>query len=135
MPLRDHRALLRLEVGRLRARESRRVFDLALNVGTLAGARRAAVVARQDQPALDAALRAEIVLSLLAQQTWQDDAVAWVVRPGRPELHDSDLGWLSALALGFGVHGRRLEAFYAVTRAGWLDVCSGESRSWKRLRL
>ena len=50
-------------------------------------------------------------------------------------MHDLDLQWLAAARTAFGMHGRPLEGFYALTRTGWRDVLTGESRVWKRLRL
>jgi hypothetical protein len=58
-----------------------------------------------------------------------------VARPGTPDLHDLDLLWLAAARTAFGMHGRALDGFYAVTRTGWRDVLTGETRVWKRLRL
>jgi hypothetical protein len=60
---------------------------------------------------------------------------AWVVRAGTPDVHDADLEWLSAVHVGFGVHGRPLEGCFVLTRAGWRDLHSGEVRVWARLRL
>jgi hypothetical protein len=133
-PVTDLHPLLRREVGMLRARESRRAFDVAVSVGRLAGARDSFVVRAQDLPAIDASLRVDMVSSLVGQAP--DDArAAWLARPGEPLLHDLDLAWLSAAAVGFGIHGRELAGFYAITRTGWLDVRTGEQRIWKRLRL
>ena len=133
-PALDPRVLLRREVGRFRARESRRVFDASVHVGVLDGPRDSFTVRAADLPVVDAALRADVVSALLddAPADWR---TAWLVRPGVPHLHDLDLAWLGAARTAFGMHGRPLEAFYAVTRSGWLDVLTGESRAWKRLRL
>jgi hypothetical protein len=130
----ERERLLRLEVGRFRARESRRVFDVMLQVGTLGGERDSFVVRAQDLPAVDASLRVDVVDSLLEQSggRW---TTAWLVRPGSPEPHDLDLQWLAAARTAFGMHGRDLHGFYVITRAGWRDVLTGESRTWKRLRL
>lgn len=118
----------------LRERESRRVFDLAVNVGTLAGVHDSFVVRGQDLPAVDAALRIDVVSSLV-MQTPPGTVSAWVTRAGEPDPHDLDLEWLSATTVAFGIHGRWLSGFYAITRGGWLDVRTGERRTWKRLRL
>jgi hypothetical protein len=92
------------------------------------------VVRACDLPAMDPGLRADVVSELVAQT---DDALrtAWVVRPGQPEPHDADLHWFAAARAAFAMHGRPLEAFYAVTRYGWRDVSTGRMRTWKRLRL
>ena len=130
----DVRLLLRREVGLLRQRETRRVFDLTVYVGTLGGPRDSFVVRTQDLPAVDQGLRTDVVSALL-DQTDRELGTAWVVRPGKPEQHDADLQWLAAARAAFAMHGRPLEAFYAITRYGWLDVVTGQSRTWKRLRL
>lgn len=128
------RLLLREEVGRFRARESRRVFDHSVQVGELAGARESFVVRAQDEPAVDAALRIDVLSALLegSPDGWRE---AWLIRPGTPEVHDRDLQWLAAAAAAFGMHGRPLDGFFVVTRAGWRDVRTDETRVWKRLRL
>jgi hypothetical protein len=121
-------------VGRLRQRESRRVFDTSVHVGRLGGPRDSFVVRAQDAPVVDRGLRVEVVCALL-DELEGDEAAAWLVRPGVPEPHDADLEWLAAAAFGFAVRDARLTGFYAITRSGWLDVRTGESRVWKRLRL
>ncbi len=133
-PGNDKRLLLRQEVGRFRARESRRVFDMAVHVGVLGGPRDAFVVRARDLPAFDAALRTDVLATLVedAPASWR---TAWLVRPGTPEPHDLDLQWLAAAAAAFAMHGRTLDGFFALTRTGWRDVLSEESRVWKRLRL
>jgi hypothetical protein len=130
----DRRVLLRQEVGRFRERESRRVFDLSVHVGELGGARDSFVVRAQDLPAVDAALRTDVVSALLEQtpDCWR---TAWLARPGTPEVHDLDLQWLAAATTAFAMHGRSLGGFYVLTRAGWRDALTDEARVWKRLRL
>jgi hypothetical protein len=110
------------------------VFDASVHVGVLDGPRDSFTVRAADLPVVDAALRTDVVSALLddAPGDWR---TVWLVRPGVPDLHDLDLAWLGAARTAFGMHGRRLEAFYAVTRSGWLDVLTGETRVWKRLRL
>lgn len=130
----DAALLLRREVGLLRQRETRRVFDLAVYVGTLGGPRDSFVVRARDLPSMDAGLRADVVSELVAQ-TDDGQRTAWVVRAGHPEQHDADLQWFAAARAAFAMHGRPLEAFYAITRYGWRDVSSGRMRTWKRLRL
>ena len=118
----------------LRERETRRVFDPAVYGGTLGGPRDSFVVRRRDLPVLDAGLRADVFAELL-EQTDPEQTVAWLVRSGTPEPHDADLAWLAAAGAAFAMHGRDLEAFYVFTRYGWRDVRTGETRTWKRLRL
>lgn len=126
-------AVLRREVGELRRRESRRRFDAQVYVGALGGTRDSFVVRARDLPAMDVALRTEVVSSLVEECV--SARAAWLVRPGLPEPHDSDLEWLAATTRAFAMHGRPLESFHAITRYGWLDLRTGESRSWRRLRL
>ena len=133
-PTPDRRALLRLEVGRLRARESRRVFDSSVHVGVLAGPRTGFVVRAQDRPVVDAALRTD-VLSALLEDSPREWATVWVERSGDPEPYDADLAWWAAARTAFGMHARTLDGCYVVTRSGWRDVVSGEVRQWARLRL
>jgi hypothetical protein len=125
---------LREEVGRLRARESRRVFDPSVHVGILGGGRAGFVLRAKDSPALDTALRIEVACRLLVDSPpqWR---TAWLVRGGTPESHDLDLQWLSAARMGFGIHDRVLDGCFVVTRTGWRDVVTGERREWTRLRL
>lgn len=130
----DLQPLLRQEVGLFRARESRRVFDITVNVGSLAGPRDSFVVRAQDLLAVDTALRIDVVSSLL-EQVDQADPSVWLSRPGDQVVHDQDLQWLAASTISFGIHGRDLVSLYAITRSGWLDVRTGERRVWKRLRL
>jgi hypothetical protein len=130
----DLHALLREEVGRFRERETRRVFDAAVHVGEIAGPRDSFVMRAQDLPTVDAALRTDVLSSLVEQAPpgWR---TAWLARPGSPELHDQDLRWLAAARTAFGIHGRPLDGFYVVTRQGWRDVMTEEMRTWTRLRL
>ena len=130
----DLRPLLRLEVGGFRSRESRRVFDAAVHVGVPAGERDSFVLRAQYQPAVDDGLRIEVLTSLVGQSP-AGCTTAWVTRPGVPHPHELDLQWLSAACVAFGLHGRSLGGFFAVTRNGWLDVRTGEARTWKRLRI
>ena len=62
-------------------------------------------------------------------------ACVWLTRAGDPQLQDEDLAWLSATCRAFGALDRDLAGFWTVTRTGWIDVRTGESRTWKRLRL
>src|SRR4051812_21279129 len=128
------RMLLRAEVGRLRERESRRVYDAAVAVGILAGPRDSFVVRAQALPVMDTALCTDVLASMVRQspRRWR---TAWLIRSGTPELHDQDLRWLAAARTAFGIHRRTLDGFYVVTRAGWRDVLTGETREWVRLRL
>jgi hypothetical protein len=127
-------ALLRLEVGRLRRRETRRTFDSALYVGTLDGERDSFTLPLRDAPAIDAGVRTDVVCTLL-ERTDPALRTLWLVRPGDPEPHDADLAWAGAARRAFALHERPLDGCYVITRYGWLDLDSGRSRAWKRLRI
>ncbi|HZJ06166.1 MAG TPA: hypothetical protein VFD59_11935 [Nocardioidaceae bacterium] len=130
----DHQAALRQEVWLLRSRESRRIFDATVAIGRLGGERQRFVVRAQDLPAIDASLRTDVMTSLL-EQSEVSPVAGWLIRSGSPTLHDEDLHWLAAATSSFGIHARPLGGFHAITRSGWLDVRSGESKLWCRLRL
>jgi hypothetical protein len=127
-------SLLRLEVARLRSETSRRRFDPVVHVGELGSAHRSCAVPAVD-PVLDAGTRTEVVLRLLEEDTDPRSACLWLARPGEPLLEDADLAWLAAAARAFGALDRHLAGAWAVTRTGWLDLRTGERRTWKRLRL
>jgi hypothetical protein len=130
------RALLRREVGLLRRRETRRRFDTEVTVGRLDGERRSCTVPRDAGGLLDPGTRAAVVAVLLEQLSPVADRLdAWIVRPGETSLQDQDLGWFSAADRAFAEADVVLDGFWTVTRTGWLDVRSGERRTWKRLRL
>lgn len=135
----DTAALLRLEVGRLRSRESRRRFDPVVHVGHLGGAHRSSRVPSADPllgHLLDPGTRAGVVSALLEELGPAGSSVsAWLTRVGDPVVQDEDLAWLSAATHALGTFGFDLEGFWTFTRTGWLDVRTGESRTWKRLRL
>jgi hypothetical protein len=125
---------LREEVSRLRARESRRVFDPSVHVGVLGGERTGFVLRTKDRPALDVSLRVEVACRLL-EESPPDWRTAWLVRAGTPDAHDLDLEWLSAAWLAFGIHDRVLDGCFVVTRTGWRDAVTDERREWARLRV
>lgn len=129
-------ALLRREVGELRRRETRRVFDPVVYVGRLAAApetRASFVISGEARPVLDRALRAEVVARLLEDSPGAD--TAWLVRPGDPEPWQSDTDWLVAAETAFAAQDAGTPAFWVVTRYGWRDPRTGASRTWRRLRL
>jgi hypothetical protein len=127
-------AQLREEVGRLRQRETRRVFDAVVHVGRLGGPHDSFVVRAQDVPAVDAALRTDLLAAMLegAPTDWSS---TWLTRSGLPVVGDDDLAWLAAARTAYGMHGRELLSCHAVTRYGWVDLVTGDRREWKRLRL
>ncbi len=130
--------LFRGEVARLRASERRRLFPLQVHVGVPDGPRRCVELPWPVPSEYDAGLRFDVadalVEGLLTGRPEAEAVWGWVTRPGVPQVHDCDLEWFATFTRVLGVHGMRSAGFRAVTRTGWLDVASGESRTWKRLR-
>ncbi|QIK66789.1 hypothetical protein G7072_10960 [Nocardioides sp. HDW12B] len=139
--------LLRAEVAALRRREQRRIFParLCLGPGPEQGPGHALAWPPRDPP--DVGLVFDLVDSLLdaggepgeAGTGSGGDSRLWLVRPGHPEVHDLDL---RVASVALRVAAARGPAYGAVcgpmvvlTRYGWLDPLTGESRRWKRLRL
>lgn len=116
--------LLRREVTDLRARESRRVFDPALYVGSLDGNRDSFVIRARDVPAIDRAVRVDVADALLSR-VGSEPTAAWLTRPGTPELLDTDVDWMNATRAAFAMHGRTLSGFWVVTPRGFCDAVTG----------
>ena len=129
----------RVEVARFRVAERRRVFPLGLHVGAPDGPQRRLEVPWPVPREYDAGLRFDLADALVdtVVADWREDEPfwAWLTRPGVPEVHDHDLGWLAATTKAMEARQRELAGFRVVTRTGWLDLVSGERRTWKRLRL
>ena len=127
----------RLEVGRTRAAHPRRTLPFTVNVGWPAGDRVTATAPWPLPQQYDAGLRFDVLDALLEQWEEAGEAAAcgWLTRPGLPSLHDEDLLWLAAALHACASREVELVTFRAVTHTGWLDVVSGESRVWRRLRV
>lgn len=54
----------------------------------------------------------------------------WLTRPKDPALHDVDVAWSATAHHVLAAHGLAVLGCYAVTRAGWLDVRTGEHWWW-----
>ena len=84
----------------------------------------------------DAGLRTELVAQALA--TLDDAAFAaalpWLTRSGDLATRDADLAWCAASLAAFGRYGVTPPGFFVVTRRGWLDLLTGEARTWSRVR-
>jgi hypothetical protein len=126
--------LLRLEVGRLRAETAWHRFTPMLHVGSLGGEHVSRPAPLTD-PLMDAGTRTELVLRLLEDRADHRSASIWLARPGEPVLEDHDLAWLAAASRAFDAVECPLDGAWSVTRTGWLDLRSGERRTWKRLRI
>jgi hypothetical protein len=130
----DARDALRAEVGALRLRERRRVFPAELCLGTLGGRRVTATLPWPVPPEYDDALLADLVDALGDRGGVAAEAV-WLLRPGVPEPHDVDMRLAAVAHRVAEARDAPGAGFLVVTRYGWLEPRSGESRRWKRLRL
>ncbi len=125
---------LRTEVGRFRQGQQRRRFDLALHVGTPDGARSSVEIPAKELGYLDRQTRTELFSALVEIAPAGTDS-AWLTRPGGADAMAADVAWMVAAAAAFGSAGAELTGFFAITRWGWVEVRTGESRVWRRLRL
>ena len=129
----------RREVATFRTRDGRRLFPMHVHVGVPDGHRRRLEVPWPVPASYDVGVRLDLAGALVEAlaQEWPRNVAAWgwLTRPGQPALHDCDLAWLAVVRHAFGVHDQTLAGFRAVTRSGWLDVVTGEIRTWKRLRI
>ncbi len=141
-------AAWRREVGLFRAAYPRWTPPLAVHVGLPAGPRRTLEIPWPVPAEYDEGLRRDLAATLLAG--WLDDlevegsggvcehmqrGCAWMSRPGAQDTHDQDHGWHAALSWAGGAHAVELTCFRVVTKAGWVDLRTGERRTWARLRL
>lgn len=125
------RRLLRSEVRRLATLSGRRrTLPATLNVGALAGAR----LVMPLPESCDAALAADLVTRALDRLDPPAEQQVWITRTGTPVVEDRDLVWHTGTVAGLARHGVTTPAFYVVTRRGWLEVGSGASRVWGRIR-
>ena len=127
----------------LRSGERHEAFAETLHVGELGGTHERCTVAPEDRPVLDAGMRTELVCRLLERlaarsqrEGWSPGrATVWLTRPGEPTAQDTDLAWMAAADAACRESGAELDGFWAVTRSGWLDLRTGDTRTWRRLRL
>ena len=127
----------------LRARERHEAFAETLHVGELGGTHERCTLAPEDRPLLDAGLRTELVCRLLERLSGRTEndgcslgrTTVWLTRPGEPTAQDTDLAWMAAADAACRESDADLDGFWAVTRAGWLDLRTGDTRTWRRLRL
>jgi hypothetical protein len=96
----------------------------------------------------DHALRVDLLSRLLAcvdlaaaeagpgmLRTYPARGIALVhIRPGPPEPSDSDMAWLAATRCQAGMTAVAVSCALALTRWGWVELASGEQRTWVRLR-
>ena len=132
---------LRARVARLRQDSTRRVFPSQLDVVPEVPAEptTAALVSRaRAAEADDHGLRVDLLIRLLGEMSAggpPDPRVALIhVRPGPTELADSDFAWWSAARCTHRLTAVEVARTVAVTRWGWVDVPSGQRKTWARLR-
>ncbi|MEP6816535.1 MAG: hypothetical protein ABI873_13395 [Marmoricola sp.] len=109
---------------------TRRALPTRVHVGELAGDRMSIHV----DAWYDVGLRADLLTRALDHLGEPAGLTAWLTRGGYTTACDHDLVWLAAADMAFGRHGVARVAIFAVTRHGWLDVRTGEVRSWRRVR-
>jgi hypothetical protein len=124
-------ALLRAEVRRFVTEcGTRRALPTVAHVGRLAAER----VTIPADASYEAGLRADLLTRALERAGAPARTGVWLTRAGFTTAGDQDLAWLAAADTAFGRHGVTRVPFFTVTRHGWLDVRSGESRTWPRVR-
>ena len=85
-------------------------------------------------PALDLAVRTEIVAALLLRVGGRVvEPTVWLGRTGDLTWQDADADWLAASAVATHEAGLDL-TLVVVTTHGWSDPRSGVQRRWRRLR-
>ena len=137
---------LRREVGWLRRVERRRVFPVRLHLGRPGSPRSIGSdplgwLSGPPWPVpgwVDAGARRDLAAELAAtwaEQQGAEPAWCWLSRPGRPQTHDEDPAWSSAMTWATDACAVPLLGFRVVTRYGWFDLDTGQGRLWKRLRL
>jgi hypothetical protein len=132
------RRWLRARVMTLRAATRRRLFPGAVELvadGASAHEGPAAAWCYGDEPC-DHALRVDVLVRLLTDCGCRGLAAVNLVhvRPGPHEASDLDLGWAAAADAAAAISGVEVRTVLVVSRWGWLDLRTGDRRSWVRLR-
>lgn len=134
-------AWLRMRTGLLRQDSIRRRFAAGLEIVAAVPPEPTAPPSaswRGAGQADDHGLRVEVLVRLLAAVSADGAADAKLalihVRPGPPELADSDFAWWSAARCTRGIAEAEVVRMVALTRWGWVDVASGAVKTWARLR-
>lgn len=108
----------------------RRRIATTLHLGVPGGLRRVVT----EDPAWDYGLRTDLLVRLLGQEPEGRPRALWLTRSGEDAVRDADLAWLRAARAAAAAHGQPLGSFAVVTRSGWLDLLTDESRTWVRTR-
>jgi len=107
---------------------SRRAVAAALRVGTPGDD-----LVIPDQEWYDDALRADLVERALSCLD-QPRPIAWLTRTGDCRLpQDADHAWCAATTAAALRIGTEVD-FFVVTRKGWMELRTGRSRQWVRVR-
>jgi hypothetical protein len=127
---------LRLVVHRLRRAERRRIFPPAVHVGPLDRPVSVAIDpgGRGRPDVYDDGLRCDLARRLL-EHAEPEGCGGWLTRVGRPEPHDLDALWASALARAFLEAGLEPAFLVVVTKQGWYEPRGDRRRTWQRLRI
>ena len=88
-----------------------------------------------DDPTLDAGLRADVAHLLLDGLDEEEPLAVWLTRVGWPEPHDVDRLWLAAVLQACGERPHLPRWVAVVTKNGWYDPLHGDHVVWKRLRI
>jgi hypothetical protein len=80
----------------------------------------------------DDALRADLAERALSCLDGSE-SLAWLTRPGELAPQDLDHAW-SAATTAAALRIPCRTTFYVVTRRGWLELRTGRSREWSRVR-
>ena len=119
------RADLRREVWACSAGASPRAARLS--VGHLGADRADAVASRRP----DGQLCIDISVVVLEHSSLDSTAVS--PGPGVSECHDLfDKPWLAGTRISAWILARYFFLFFVITRSGWLDPVTGDSRTWRR---
>jgi hypothetical protein len=126
----ERAAALRMEVRRFATLcGTTRALPTLVHVGVLAGDR----ITLPADPSYDAGLRADVLTRALDRGIDKRTSI-WLTRGGELGAGDADLAWFAAARAAFGRHGIGNPQVYVVTRYGWLDLGTGATRSWRRVR-
>ena len=127
---RDMHRLLRRAVLDHCTSEPRRVHPPLVHVGVPGGAE--AVLA--DVEPTYHGLRCDLVAAMLSRTSrGSATPLVWLTRIGPLDVQDVDMRWLASARAAYAEAGLPL-VMVVVTRRGWRDPRSGESRTWVKLK-
>ena len=115
----------------VRAAGTKRSLPTTCHVGHPGGAHARWV---HGGPEEDPSVRADLVERAIDGLEVTEGACAWVTRPGQLQVTDADADWFRAARTAFARHGLTLPAFFVLNRRGWVDLVTGDRRTWVRIR-